>query len=136
MTTAAALRNKELGFIHSAAKALGMDDDTRRDLMERLTGKRSAADLDWRGRKVVIEHLKAAGGKAPAKTRPTIAADKAPLVRKIRALLINHPAGRKPDSYADGISKQMFGVDNYTWCSLDQLHKIAQALAVDARRRG
>ena len=141
MTTAADLRRRELGLIHQAKAALGLDDDTYRAMLSSVTakpgkpGKRSAADLDWRERKLVLDHLKAKGAKSKPKSRP-VASDKAPLVAKIRAQLINHPAGRKPDAYVDGISKRMFGVDNYTWCSLDQLDKIVQALAVDARRRG
>lgn len=135
MTTAADLRRRELALIHQAKTALGLDDDTYRALLERLTGKRSAADLDWRGRKLVLDHLKAQGARPKSKARP-VAPEKAPLVAKIRAQLINHPTGRLPDSYADGIAKQMFGVDNYTWCNLAQLDKLVQALAVDTRRRG
>lgn len=139
--TPATLRNRELGLIHAAAKLLGLDDETYRDMLANITakpgkpGKRSAADLDWRERRAVIEHLKGAGG-GTAKTRPAVPRERAALVRKIRALLINHPTGRLPDSYADGIAQRMFGVDNYTWCQPEQLHKLVQALAVDTQRRG
>ncbi len=150
MTTAADLRRRELGLIHQAKAALGLDDETYRTMLATVTakpgkpGKRSAADLDWRERKAVLDHLKtvaagADGGRPKLPRSPraaTVAPEKAPLVRKIRAQLINHPTGRKPDSYADGMSKQMFGVDKYTWCTPEQLEKLIQALAVDSRRRG
>ena len=134
--TPATLRNRELGQIHQSAAALGLDDATYRAMLHTVTGKTSAADLDWRERKRVLDHLKAKGARPKAKSRPAVSPDRAPLVRKIRAQLINHPTGRLPDSYADGIAKQMFGVDNYTWCRPDQLETLIQALAVDARRRG
>ncbi|MFA7242045.1 MAG: regulatory protein GemA [Sulfuricellaceae bacterium] len=128
-------RNRELGLIHQLAKALGMAEDTRRTLYHTVTGKRSAADMDQHERERVIEHLKAKGGSVPPKTRPTIPKERLPLVKKIRALLINHPTGRKPDSYADAIAQHMFGVDRYTWLPPAQLQKIVQALTVDTQRR-
>ncbi|HPU15639.1 MAG TPA: regulatory protein GemA [Polymorphobacter sp.] len=42
---AASNRSKLIGAIHAVAAKRGISDDTRRDLIERLTGKRSAKDL-------------------------------------------------------------------------------------------
>lgn len=139
--TAADIRKSELAMIHMAKAQLGMDDDTYRSMLENVTktssnpGKRSAADLDDADRKKVIEHLKAKGFKVSKKGVRTMrpAPDKAELIAKIRAQLIT--ADNKPDSYADGMAKRMFKVDRYEWCNPDQLHKIVQALAVDARRK-
>lgn len=39
-------RWRDLAAIHAGAKQLDMDEDTRRDLIERLTGHRSAGSLD------------------------------------------------------------------------------------------
>lgn len=134
--TASDIRKSELAMIHMAKAKLGLDDDTYRAMLESLTGKTSAADLDFAGRKKVIDHLKASGFKPTSKPgvrtmRP--AKDKQDLIAKIRAQLI--AAGNKPDSYADGMAKRMFKVDRYEWCAAEQLHKIVQALAVDARRK-
>ena len=39
-------RHKLIGAIRAAAKRKGLDDDTRRDVIEQVTGKRSCADCD------------------------------------------------------------------------------------------
>ena len=66
--------------------------------------------------------------------RPTVPHDKRPLVRRIRAQLIS--LGNLQDAYADGIAKQMFGVDLFEWCNHEQLHKITAALGYEQQRRG
>jgi hypothetical protein len=38
-------RRRLLGLVHSSAKRLGMDDDARRAMQRRVTGKDSAADM-------------------------------------------------------------------------------------------
>lgn len=40
-----ARRRRKLAAIHCARRDLGLDDDAYRDLLERITSKRSAADL-------------------------------------------------------------------------------------------
>lgn len=62
MTAASA---RQIGAIHAIASKVGLDDDTRRDLIERETGKRSARDLSWAEAGRVIDCLK---GLAPART--------------------------------------------------------------------
>jgi phage gp16-like protein len=76
------------------------------------------------------------GAQSRRPKRPTPPADKLKLVRRIRAQLIS--LDRKPDEYADGIARQMFGqqVQFFEWCDHDQLHKITAALGVEQRRKG
>jgi len=38
-------RRRLLGLVHAAAKKIGMDDDARRAMQQRVTGKASAADM-------------------------------------------------------------------------------------------
>lgn len=54
-------RNAELAAIHVGAKRLGFDDETYRDFLFRVAGRRSAADLDQDGRTRVIEELRKFG---------------------------------------------------------------------------
>jgi len=70
--TAASLRNRELGLIHAAKKALGMEDWLYREMLSNLTGKNSAAKLDQAERRRVIEHLRKSGfaTRADAKQSP------------------------------------------------------------------
>jgi len=124
-------RNRDLAKIHVAKKQLGIDDDTYRDMLWTIARVRSAADLDAAGRLAVLDHLQSRGFKPRRKGRSTPAVDKAALVSKIRAQL-----GDRPDAYADGMSRKMFGVERFEWCTPQQLWKIVAALNYDAKRKG
>lgn len=50
-----------LAAIHVARKQLGLDDDTARDLYQRVTGKRSARDMSEAERQNVVEELRRQG---------------------------------------------------------------------------
>lgn len=131
--TTDAKRKQELGLIHAGKKALAMDDDTYRALLEKLTGKRSAADLDWKQRKAVIDHLRASGYQ-PATRRTAPEGPKGRLISKIKAQLMSfHPA--RGDEYADAIARRMFKVERYTWCTPEQLSKIIAALAYQQNKQ-
>lgn len=78
---------RQIGAIHAIAAKVGLDDDTRRDLIARETGKRSAKDLSWNEAGRVIECLK---GLAPTQTKAKGAVDLAgPYAGKLRALWIS-----------------------------------------------
>lgn len=133
-------RNSDLARIHIAKQQLGMSDDDYRAMLWTQGRVHSSRDLDHVGRQRVLDYLASIGFKpAPSKaakrpSRPTPTPDKVKLVRRIRAQLID--LGRLPDTYADGIAKQMFAVDLFEWCKPDQLHAITAALAVQQRKKG
>lgn len=133
-------RNSDLAKIHVAKKSLGMSDEDYRAMLWTQGRVTTAADLDHVGRQRVLDHLKACGFKPSASktakrpARPTPAPEKIKLVRRIRAQLIS--LDHLPDTYADGIAKQMFGLEFYEWATPDQLHAITAALAVEQRRKG
>lgn len=52
-------RRRELARIHCLKAELGLGDDEYRDVLFALERVRSASDLDWAGRRRVIEHLEA-----------------------------------------------------------------------------
>lgn len=63
------LRKRELAQIHIAKAQLGLSDDEYRDVMFAVTRVRSAAELDWTGRKRLLDHFRKlgfAGGTARA----------------------------------------------------------------------
>lgn len=138
MKTAPDIRKRELAQIHVGAKALGMDPTDKdisseyRAMLWTVARVRSAADLDWAGRKKVLDHLKAKGFKVKSRAAP--AANKAGLVSKIRALLI--ALGNKSDAYADGMARHMFGIERFEWCDPAQLRKIIAALGYQQKRAG
>ena len=125
-------RNIELGKIHMAAKQLGMNDDAYRDMLWIIARVRSTKDLDEQGRKIVINHLKKCGAVFTSnKKRPKPAASRLALISKVRAFMAE---AHRPDAYADGMAKRMFGVDCYEWLDTSQLHKMVAALTYDAKR--
>lgn len=71
------VRRRELGHIHQGKSALRWSDDDYRFHLSNLTGKRSAADLDATGRRLVLAHM-ASLGYTPkaAKFRPFDQAEK------------------------------------------------------------
>ena len=127
------LRTRDLKRIHTGRKFLCLDDDTYRDLLERVTGKRSAADLTGPQRRAVIDELWRLGFKPKDHRRPAPGGlGKTHLLAKIEALLAD--AGR-PWGYADGIAWRMFRLDAVSFCDEAQLHKIVAALMYDQKRR-
>ena len=126
-------RNKELAKIHIAAKQLGIEGDTYRDMLWVVARVKSSKDLDEHGRKMVIDHLKKCGARFTRKRRIRPAGDKADLLAKIQAFLAE---AKRPDSYADGMAKRICNIEKVEWCTPEQLGKIIAALAYDAKRHG
>jgi phage gp16-like protein len=122
-----------------------MSDDDYRSMLWAQGRVHSAKDLDSTGRAKVLDYLRQKLGFKPRARpgvtrrakRPTPSADALPLVRRIRAQLIS--LGKLPDEYADGIARQMLGVDApqfFEWCTPRDLYKISQALGVEQQRKG
>lgn len=140
-------RNSDLAKIHIAKQQLGMSDDDYLAMLWACGRVDSAAKLDHVGRQRVLDHLAGCGFKPRSKPaaqrrtqrprRPVPAPDRAPLVRRIRAQLIS--LGRLPDTYADGLAKQMLQADApefFEWCEPRDLYKISQALGYEQARKG
>lgn len=93
------LRNAELAQIHIARAQLGLDDDTYRAVLWTVGRVRSAKDLDWTGRKVLLDHFKVKGWKpAPpkrAKAARPVSGGQEGLVRALWSEL--HAAGKVRD---------------------------------------
>ncbi|WP_170300971.1 regulatory protein GemA [Rhodoplanes serenus] len=62
---------RQIGAIHSIAKRIGLDEAERRGLIEQVTGKRSAGDLDAVQAGRVIDRLKALSGQGSSAPRST-----------------------------------------------------------------
>lgn len=136
-------RNSEISKIHIAKKQLGLPEEEYRAILVAKGGSDSSKHLDHAGRQRVLEYFKTLGFMPQAATttrrpaRPTPSADALPLVRRIRAQLIS--LDRKPDTYADGIAKQMLGDETpkfFEWCHVRDLERISQALTYQQNRIG
>jgi hypothetical protein len=126
----------------------GIDDDTRRGLMQRLAGVTSSTQLDLRGALAVLDHLRGAAGKHGRARRndewafvfsTTPARQK--YLRKIYKLaervgpLMTPPCALAPKYYIEGIARQMAGCDTVLeFCDESRLTQIIAALDVFLRR--
>lgn len=76
---------KQIGAIHVLAKQAGMDEDTRRDFLEREVGVRSAAELTAAAADQVLGRLR---GVATSRPIGAVAGLDSGVARKMRALWI------------------------------------------------
>jgi phage gp16-like protein len=131
--------NKEKALIHVAKSRLGLSDEDYRAVLASV-GAASSRDLNHVQFDELMERFKACGfvngGRKAAdgkrKSRPKPADGRAPLLRKIAAILADTGL---PAEYADGMAQKMFGVDAYGWLNSEQLWKIAAALSIFVKRK-
>jgi phage gp16-like protein len=131
-------RNGQLSKIHIAKKDLGLDDDTYRALLARVSGVRSAKDLNPRQIGAVLAEFTRLGWQSsPAKKAgrktPNPAADRVLLMSKVEAFLTE---AERPWAYVDGMAARMYKVERTEWLNPTQLRGLVAALAYDARRHG
>jgi hypothetical protein len=120
-------RTRLIASIHALAQDLGLDEDTRRDLMARETGLRSAADMNDGQLAKVVGALSTMKGAAGRDFQPH--AD--PGVRLVHALwregrgLGVFKAGRP-----DGFVAALVGIDRTDWLHRDRaaLDRVIQTL--------
>lgn len=134
-------RNRQLAAIHASANKLGMDDGLYRDLLQRVTGERSAAKLDAATRTKVLAELRRLAGDNVRRMREAVPAPGAPenvrkevagMVAKIGAMLAE--AGREW-AYAQGMARRMFKVQRVEWLTPEQMRRLIAALNYDKQRR-
>ena len=144
--TAPDLRRRELAQIHIAVQQLGMTEDDHRSLLWSVCQVKSAADLDWTGRKRYLDHLKKLGFKPRSKAgrssqpRPrtgTSAPSSRPLAqdaesRKIRALWIMlHQLGAVRNPSEESLAayvKRIAKVDALQWITGEQAETVIETL--------
>ena len=125
-----ALRKRELAQIHMAKAALQLDDETYRSMLFTVARVNSAADLDFGGRRRVIEHLKSRGWKPGRAKRSKYAGD--PLSGKIMALWLElRDQGVIEDASDHALAKfcrDVGGADRPEWLNNKQAHKVIEGL--------
>lgn len=133
-------RNNALAQIHIAKAQLGLDDETYRAMLWGQARVKSAAQLDHAGRERVLAHMRACGFSARPPVAPTPGRPKnmqhperGAMLGKIEALLLD---ADRPWAYAHAMGKQMFRVDDISFCHEGQLHKLVAALVIEQRKRG
>ena len=129
-------RAKDLARIHLAAKQLGLDDPSYRDILRSTTGKTSAGELGPRQRFKVLQALLTLGAEVAAPRSYPGKPARAPqggqqLLEKVEALLTD---AKRPWAYAQGMARRMFQHE-LAECEPDELRRIVAALTYDAKRR-
>lgn len=134
-------RRKQLAAIHAAKRTLGLDNETYRDLLERVSATvgpavRSAGHLNAGQIHAVLEELKRLGGLKPSpktKGKPANFEQLPEMITKVEALLADM---KLPWSYADAIAMRQFRIQRVAWCRKeDQLRSIIAALHVEQEKR-
>lgn len=125
-------RNSQLAKIHIAKQQLCMDDESYRGMLQRVAGVRSASDLNPRQISAVLAELERLGFTPLTSPRNrgkphNLAASAMPeMMRKVEALLADMAL---PWTYADGIARQMFGIERCAWIRKEsQLKALIAAL--------
>ena len=125
-------RNQRLAVIHMGKNQLGLDDDIYRDMLEQVTGKRSAKDMTDDDLVKVIQNLDGLGfSKRNFGEKPKVKLSKDALINKIEAHLTEN---KLHWNYAKGIAKQMFQKEALEFCTENQLWRIVAALEYKKKR--
>lgn len=129
-----------VGKVHVARQQLGLDDDSYRDLLERVTGKRSAAALSISDLEAVVAEFRALGWK-PARRGPVRAGTR-PLATtatagKLRALwldgwhlgVVQDPSEAALSAWVKRVTGgRRRGIDALQWLTEDDAAKAIEGL--------
>jgi phage gp16-like protein len=126
-----------------ARKELGIEECDYRDILERLTGHRSARDCSDGQIGAVLDELKAKGWKPRASllsTTPKPRRSDYPAARKARALWISlHRLGVVRDgseAALESFGRRQLGVERMQWADQARVYKLIEALKGMAERAG
>jgi len=136
-------RAKDLAAIHIGATALGMDtkdpdaNSTYRSMLWTVGRVRSSAQLDYAGRKRVLDHLRACGfDQRRHGTRPKASESTAAQIGKIEALLADLGLPWTYVTHGEpSMVKRICGVERIEWANAAQLGKLIAALTIAQRRQ-
>lgn len=135
--------------VHAACRQFGMDEDTRRDMLQNVAEVRSTTLLSLDACDTVLDHLRRVGAALKPKQRnvgqhpgtpDSCRPGAAQLMSKIDAQLADM---NLPWAYAATILKHVSavqkisksGVDALEWATPDHLHKVVAALTYEQQKR-
>lgn len=144
-TTPEATRRQKIAAIHVARSQLGMEEDTYRELLARVSSAygpecRSAKDLDAEQLRAVLDEMRRLGAARPGAHKagqypgtPHNIDRLGPEIAKIEAQLADM---KLPWSYADAIARRMYRIERVAWCRKpEQLVGVLAALHVEQEKR-
>lgn len=121
--------------LFAACRALGMDEDARRDMLQSVIGKPSSKDLTPREWSKVLDHINKLTGFSSKQTRKIDTSSEALKVRAIWLLLhqigeVRDPSEKALASYCKRIAK----VDDLHWAG-GKIHVLIETLKKWAQRK-
>ncbi len=136
-------RRSLIAKVHIAPKQLGLDEDSYRAVMHRVTGRISAADCDVAQLEALVQEFTRLGFRATAKPVPgkrgTARADH-PLARKARAMWISLGllcAVRETSEPAlEAFARRQMGCERFQWANQSQGDRLVEGLKAMAERHG
>lgn len=130
------ISRKQIALLHVAKAQLGLSDEVYRGMLGSV-GVLSSVQLTASKFDELMRRMEAGGfrtvskiGKGSRPARKTGSSQELQL-GKIKALLT---VMNLHDTYADGIARQMWGVDRVEWCRPDQLRGVIAALVRRQKR--
>lgn len=142
--TADKIREREIRLIHVAKRELRLDDETYRAMLFAVARVKSAKDLDWTGRKKVLDHMKARGfkvrrgGNAPARRSHDDRRDaRYGKARKLFSLLAE--AGHieaNTDQAFNAYLKRQTGMEHWRFLNGFQINTLIESMKTWCRRTG
>ena len=128
-------RNRLVGAIHVMKTKRGLDDDTYRDLLERVTGKRSCADMSMNELGKVMTEMSGKAGQVSGNKR---------ILGKVWALwytlynlgVISEPSQSALTEFAKRVTggQAKGGIQALTWLDGDNAEKVIEAMKSWAAR--
>ena len=129
-------QKREIQLIKIAQKQLGMDDETYRAMLWTVARVKSSTELDFAGRKKVLDHMESCGFKRSKPQLRKLADD--PQSKMIRALWLQlHEVGkvRNPDEAAlAAFVKRQTGRDALQWLNGKEASALIEELKKWAAR--
>ena len=141
-------RRGMLAKVHLARKELGLDEDTYRAILRRLTGHESAGSCNEAQLGAVLDEFKVKGwkptvaGKTPAGTgmAPILRAADHAAARKARAMWISlHQLAVVRDASEaalEAFGRRQLGVEKIQWTDQARMYRLIEALKAMAEREG
>lgn len=127
-----------LAAVHCARRDLGLDEDTYRAVLERVTGSTSAASLTDDGLQAVLDAFRAQGWKSPHAEGRRRRASGSPHVRKLWAIWTEMCAARIPReptrAALRSFVQRMTDVADPEWLTGEQVNVVLEALKAWQRR--
>jgi phage gp16-like protein len=132
------IRDREIRLIHVAKRELELDDETYRAMLWSIARVKSSKELDFTGRKKVLDHLKARGFKVRSKAAPSLPLAQDAESRKIRALwLFLHQLGVVQNPSEEALAayvKRITGVEALQWVNGKQALALIESMKKWAMR--